>query len=133
MQKSLPSTQQKRIVFSVPPPGISGGQDNTGMGNNCCNEKPIDAHSDDSVAGRNGQRGTGNNPSRGVVTTIHDPSAVAAPDQGTPSGTDNNPSRGGVKTIHSSSAVAAPNQRTPRSVNNPQNLTFVPTQEQVNK
>ncbi|KAJ0013847.1 hypothetical protein Pint_21544 [Pistacia integerrima] len=133
MQKSLPSTQQKRIVFSVPPSGMSGGQDNCGKGKNDSNENPIVLHLHASVAGRNGQRGTGNNPSRGGVTTIHDSSAVTAPDRGTPSGTGNNPSPGGVTTIHDSSAVAAPNQGTPRSVNNPQNLTFVPTQEQVNK
>ncbi|KAJ0013848.1 hypothetical protein Pint_21545 [Pistacia integerrima] len=135
MQKSLPSTQQKRIVFSVPSSGMSGGQDKSGKGKNGSNEKPINAPVTVAAPNQGTPSRTGNNPSRGGVTTIQDSSAVAAPNQGTPSGTGNNPCPAGVTTIHDSSAVAAPNRRTPRTVDNrnPQNLTFVPTHKQVNK
>ncbi|KAJ0013273.1 hypothetical protein Pint_21385 [Pistacia integerrima] len=90
---------------------MSGGQANSGKGR------------------RNGQRGTGNNPSPGVLTTIPDSSSVAAKNQRTPGPVDNPQDR---IPVYGTQDVAGPSNPNLGVVNNPQNPTFAPTHKQVN-
>ncbi|KAJ0078858.1 hypothetical protein Patl1_24350 [Pistacia atlantica] len=70
-----------------------------------------------SVAGQNDQQGTGINPSPNGPTPIYSPSAVAAPDQGTPGLVDKTQDRIPLPGIQ---AVAGPSNPNPGTVNNPQ-------------
>ncbi|KAJ0013271.1 hypothetical protein Pint_21387 [Pistacia integerrima] len=109
---------------------MSGGQDNSGKGQNPSNEKPIEIPGHASVAGRNDQEGTGKNPSNEKPIEIPGHASVAG--RNDQQGTGNNPSPDGPTPIYSPSAVAAPDQGTPGPIDKPQKHTFAPTHSQVN-